>query len=204
MLASFFFVCWRIGQLTTLIPPVGILAWFVDGFVKNNQLTPGYVMVLFIVSVLAAVWALDTLLRHSNAKRSALFISFIDLCFFGAFVAGVYQLRDIATSSCFNFQITSFYVSLGPFGFVGQQSGNLLSVRLNRTCSLLKTAFAFGLMNTMSFFLTAIIAYFMYRHEEKHSKDEKSSRRRSSHSNRRGHSSRHHRSSSDRRRDFEV
>ena len=60
-------------------------------------------MVLFIVSVLAAVWALDTLVRSSNAKRSALFISFVDLCFVGAFIAGVYQLRDIASSSCSNY-----------------------------------------------------------------------------------------------------
>ncbi|KAK2752533.1 hypothetical protein FQN55_006646 [Onygenales sp. PD_40] len=202
MIASFFFICWRLGQLVTLIVPIGIMSWFVDGFQKNNQLTPTYILVLFIVSVLGVFWALDTLVRHSNAKRSGSFVAFVDLCFVGAFIASIYQLRYIATSDCGNFRNDRLSASLGPFGAAGLRSGDSRAQDPGKICSLLKTAFAFGIMNIGSFFVTSIFAYFMHHHEEK---DEKHSRRRGSHASRRGHSgSRHRRSGSARRNEYDV
>ncbi|KAK2761290.1 hypothetical protein FQN54_001812 [Arachnomyces sp. PD_36] len=163
--SSVFFIFWRIVELIALIIPIGILSYFVDGFVKNNQLTPSYILVLFIVSVLAGVWVLDTLLRMSTTRRSAIFVSFVDLCFVGAFIAGVYQLRDIANADCAHFETGSFYLSLGPFGYIGRDDGDDLSVDIDKTCALLKTSFAFGIMNIIFFFWTSIFALFMHRHE---------------------------------------
>ncbi|EDN10620.1 hypothetical protein I7I51_01329 [Histoplasma capsulatum] len=204
MIAGFFFICWRIGQLVTLIIPIGILSWFVDGFVKNNQLTPTYILVLFIVSVLGIFWALDTLIRHSNAKRSAHFVAFVDLCFVGSFIAGVYQLRRIANADCGNFRFDPLTLSLGPFGFAGQRANNPLARDPTKVCAMLKTSFAFGIMNIGSFFITSILAVLMHHHEEReHEKG--SSRRRGSHSSHRGHSgSRHRRSSSGRQPAYAV
>ncbi|PGH04518.1 hypothetical protein AJ79_07043 [Helicocarpus griseus UAMH5409] len=176
-------------------------SWFVDGFVKNNQLTPTYILVLFIASVLGVFWTLDTLIRLSNAKRSARFVAFVDLCFVGAFIASVYQLRRIANSDCGNFRPDALNFTLGPFGFAGQQSGNPLARNPGKNCAMLKTSFAFGIMNIGSFFVTSILAYFMHQDEEK--EYEKS--RRGSHSSRRGHSSsRHRRSSSGRQNVYNV
>jgi hypothetical protein len=226
MFGSLFFGFWRIVELVTLIPPIGMLvsppihpsllpailtahannqSFFIHGFVQANQLTPSYILVLFIVCVLAAVWALDTLIRHSTTKRSAIFVSFVDLCFVAAFIAAVYQLRGIAQADCSSFTTTnsgSFYISLGPFGYYGRQSNSALSLHIDRTCAMLKASFAFGIMNTLFFFWTAIFALFMHKHH--HHKDEvvteSMHRRRSSHGSRRGHSSGGHRHRSSSRR----
>ncbi|EEQ32776.1 hypothetical protein McanMca71_003360 [Microsporum canis] len=199
MFSSIFFICWRIGQLITLIPPIGMLSWFIDGFVKANIITPTYILVLFIVSVLGGVWVLETLFRFKNTKRSAIFVSFVDLCFFGSLIAGVYLLRDIANENCNNFSRSKFLLSLGPFGYYGQQQGNPLANDPNKVCSMLKASFAFGIINIISFFWTAVFAYFISHHEEHHEKRS----RRGSHSSRR--SSHHrHRSSSGRRNSYHV
>ncbi|KAI1914946.1 hypothetical protein LOZ12_003443 [Ophidiomyces ophidiicola] len=201
MFSDFFFLSWRVGQLITLIPPIGMLAWFVDGFVKANMLTPTYILVMFIVTVLAGVWALETLVRFSSTKRSAIFVAFVDLCFFGAFVAAVYLLRGIIDENCNNFYRSPFLATLGPFGFWGQRSGNPLSQDPKKVCSMLKATFAFGILNTMSFFFTAVFAYFMFNHELTHGGKRS---RRGSHSSRRERHHHRHRSSSARRTDYHV
>jgi len=77
-----------------------MLAYFVHIYASHNALTPNYILVLFIVSVLAAAWAICTLFTYHRAKSNALFVSFIDLCFVGALIAGVYELRFIAKANC--------------------------------------------------------------------------------------------------------
>ena len=180
-----------------------IQAWFVDGFLDANMLTPPYILVLFIVSVLGSVWALETLVRYGATKRSASFVGFVDLCFFGALIAGVYQLRGIADTNCSDFERTGsdFLASLGPFGYFGRRAGwDERSGDPGKVCAMLKSSFAFGIINVMSFFVTAILAWFVHQHEERH-EDHHHSRRSSSHSRRRGH---HHRRSGSGRHDYHV
>ena len=165
-----------------------------DGYLKANQITPPYILVLFIVSVLAVFWAVDTLFRLSTTKRSALFVSFVDLLFFGAFIASVYQLRFVANADCGGWDGGSVYVSLGPFGAYGAKTNNPLASDLNKSCAMLKTCFALGIMETIFFIWTAFIVALIHHN---HSKDEVVTERRRSHSSRRGHSHpRRHRSSS--------
>ncbi|KAK5678792.1 hypothetical protein LTS12_029385, partial [Elasticomyces elasticus] len=95
MIGSIFFVFNRLVEIVFLIPIIGMLAFFIDGFLKSNQITPVSILVLFIVSVVAIFWCLDTLIRLNSTKRSAIFVVFVDLCFFGAFIASVYELRFI-------------------------------------------------------------------------------------------------------------
>lgn len=168
-------------------------AWFVHGFQKNNQLTPDYILVLFIVSVLAAAWALMTLIRMSSTRRSALFVALVDLGFVGALIGGVVVLRGIAGANCSHFNVGSFYVSLGPFGYYGRDSGSSY-YNINKTCAMLKASFALGIMNIFFFFITFILALFLHRHERDVVVREKVVRRRS-HSGRRGHSGRRSHSS---------
>jgi sugar phosphate permease len=160
MLPGLFFTFWRLSEIVTLIPLVGMLSWFVHGFTENNTLTPNFILVLFIVSVLALVWAVATLVGYASAKHSAIFVAFIDLCFVGAFIAGVYELRGIAKADCANFQrqSISIYNNLGPFGYVGVQTNNGLALNLNKNCGMLKACFAFGIMNTIFFFFTSLIS----------------------------------------------
>jgi hypothetical protein len=164
---------------------------------NNGQLTPPFVLVLFIVSVIAVFWALDTLIRFRNTERSAGFVSLVDFCFFGAFIAGVYELGFIGNANCVNWDGGPVTVLLGPFGFQYNSS----SPSLNKTCAMLKTSFAFGIMELVFFFFTAVIAYFMFQGYDDHRETvvKETVVRRRSHSSRRGHSNHSRRGSSNRR-----
>ncbi|EXJ96398.1 hypothetical protein A1O1_01524 [Capronia coronata CBS 617.96] len=197
MLGGLLFSFWRIVEIVTLIPIIGMLAWFVDGFDDNNQLTPSFILVLFIVSILACAWALATLIRLGSTRRSALFVAFIDLCFVGAFIAADYYLRGISDAHCSNFSTGSIYVDLGPFGYYGRSSGSKWAININKNCAMLKASWALGIMNTVLFFITFILALFLHRHQQAVVVKEV---RRSRHSSRRGHSRSGSRRSSSRRR----
>lgn len=159
-------------------------AWFVNAYTKNNQLTPAFILVMFIVSVLACAWALATLIRLGSTRRSALFVAFIDLCFVGAFIAADYYMR-VVDVDCNNFDATRVGLSV------------YLSIHVNKTCDMLKASWALGIMNTIFFFFTFVLAIFLHRHHREVVVKEV---RRSRHSSRRGHSHSGSRRSSSRRR----
>jgi hypothetical protein len=202
MLGGILFAWWRFVEFVTLIPVIGMLvrrisihcnglqtnldqSWFVNGFQENNELTPNFILVLFIVSTLACAWAIATLLRLGSTRRSALFVAFIDLCFFGALIAGVCELRGIDHANCNDFPSSPIFYSLGPFGFYGYGDG--LASDPNKNCSMLKASWAFGIMNIIFFFFTSVLAVFMHRHQRTVVAKEG---RRSRHSSRRGGGSR--------------
>ena len=134
-----------------------MLGWFVHRFDQLNQLTPIFILVLFIVATLALAWAMGTLFLYFRARSSGGFVAFVDLLFFGAFIAAVYELRGIIDPSCSNFATNnSIYLNLGPFGYVGRQTGDPLADHLKKNCSMLKASFAFGIMNTIMFFFTFV------------------------------------------------
>ncbi|KAL8899862.1 MAG: hypothetical protein Q9192_001352 [Flavoplaca navasiana] len=162
MIGGLLFSFWRFMEIITLIPTLGMLAYFVDRYQKSNLLTPNDILVLFIVSVLGAAWAILTVLRRKSTRDSAMFVSFIDLCFVGAFIAGVYELRDIANADCSNFSADSrFSVTINNDGI----SGDAPSLRLNtnKECAMRKASFAFGIMNCIFFAITAFLLLFMHR-----------------------------------------
>jgi len=164
-----------------LIPIIGMMAYFVNGFVNNNQLTPDYILILFIVSVIAIFWSFDTLIRHSTTKRSAAFVCLVDFGFFGALIAGIYKLNFIENADCTNWDGGSVLLSLGPFGV---QAG-YLRPDINKTCGMLKACFAIGIMEVVFFFFTAMAAVYLHRGREV--VVEETFVRRRSHSSRRGH-----------------
>ncbi|KAI9818719.1 MAG: hypothetical protein M1832_004196 [Thelocarpon impressellum] len=167
MLSGLFFAFWRWMEIITLIPTLGMLSWFVNGFVKNNQLTPNYVLVLFITSVLGAVWAIATLLAYHRTKHSAIFVSFVDFLFVGAFIGSVVALRDIANADCARFgsdgRGQNIYISLGSFGSFSGSFGSVFSVNFRKSCAMLKACFALGIMNCVFFAITSVLALFIHR-----------------------------------------
>jgi hypothetical protein len=141
--SGFSFIFWRIMQIITLIPTLGMLAWFVDRFNSANLLTPISVLVLFIVSVLGAAWALGTLFLYSRAKHSAKFVAFIDLLFVGAFIGAVWCLRGIASADCSNWRSNGSYnADLGIISVTGSR----FTLDVDKPCAMLKASFAFGIM----------------------------------------------------------
>jgi len=143
-LSGFLFLAWRIFEILILIPIVGMLAWFVHNYVAANQLTPNYILVLFIVSVLALAWAIATLVNYLRARHDALFVALIDLAFVGALIAAVVTLRFIANQNCSDF---NFYIS---------NNGSDASANINKTCAMLKASWALAIIAILSFFVTFV------------------------------------------------
>jgi len=164
MLFGIFFAFWRFLEIVTLIPTLGMLAYFVHIYASNNALTPNYILVLFIVSVLAAVWAIATLFTYHRARSNALFVSFIDLCFVGALIAGVYELRFIGHTSCS--RTTATHPWTLSFGALGSATINGFRWDVDKTCAMLKASWAFAIMNCIFFFFTSMLALFVGRGKE--------------------------------------
>ncbi|CAI6336860.1 unnamed protein product [Periconia digitata] len=182
-ISGFSFIFWRIAQIITLIPTLGMLAWFVDWFNTRQYLTPREYLVLFIVSVLAAAWAMATLFLYSRARHSAGFVAFVDFLFVGAFIGAVWCLRFVTELDCVNWGGShSGTVNLGIVTFGGTVSG----VDVNKRCAMLKAAFAFGIMNCIFFFLTAIFALLVHHNH----RSDRVVVKRETHYSRHGHRSR--------------
>jgi hypothetical protein len=141
--SGFSFCFWRIMQILTLIPTLGMLAYFVDFYTDRNLLTPRDILILFIVSTLGAAWAIGTLFLYSRAKHSASFVSFVDLLFVGAFIGAVYEARRITNADCSHFERSSYSANLGSWIGI---SGDYPRLQTNKECAMLKASFAFGVM----------------------------------------------------------
>jgi len=175
---------------------MGMLAYFVNQYNMANQLTPTYILVLFIVSVLAVAYTLFTLFRIPSVRRNGFFVAFLDLCFMGALIAGVYELRGITSANCIAVD-GGFSSSSTSNSFTISYTDPTLTA--NKACSMLKAAFALGIINIIIFPVTALIAVSMNRRQDVEVKEVYRSR---SHGSRRGHSRR--RSSSHSRRQYYV
>ncbi|WPH02254.1 Hypothetical protein R9X50_00511000 [Acrodontium crateriforme] len=151
--SGFLFISWRLFELIILIPPVGMLSWFVHQYVKANLITPDYILVLFIVVVLALAWVFFTTIAYLRARHDAMFVALVDLGFVGALIAGVYYLRGIAGANCTNFK-------------AGTSGGGVfyIDVDSNKQCVMLKASFAFAIIAILSFFVTFLLALLVHHH----------------------------------------
>ncbi len=165
-----------------------MLSWFVHVYVSNNALTPDSILVLFIVSVLASVWAIATLFTYHRSKENSRFVGFVDILFVGAFIGGVYTLRGIGNADCTKVTTTSGG-SLG-LGALGSIQYNGVDVDTDKSCAMLKASWVFGIMNCIFFFITGLIALVLGG-----GRREKVEVRRGSHSSRHGHRTHSRRSS---------
>ncbi|KAK4192148.1 hypothetical protein QBC35DRAFT_241919 [Podospora australis] len=181
MIFGMLFAFWRFMEIITLVPIMGMLSWFVHQYLESNQLTPAYILLLFIVSVLALAWAVFTLFSYHRSSANARFVGLVDLAFVGALIAGVYYLRFIAKADCSSLTRTdrSYEVHFADFGKV-TASGWQYSV--DKTCAMLKACFAMGIMNVVFFFITAIMAWVHGGHVAKDEKVRYVQTRRTSHS----------------------
>ncbi|KAK6215370.1 hypothetical protein QIS74_08389 [Colletotrichum tabaci] len=157
MLFAVMFAATRFLQIVTLIPTMGMLAWFVDGFVKRNVIVPDSILVLFIVSVLALAWAIFTLFSYHRSSANALFVAVVDLAFVGAFIAAVWYLRGISRVDCTNLARDGRWSANFP-GLI-TISGPRFNFFTNKPCAMLKASWVFGIINTILFFSTAGLAW---------------------------------------------
>jgi len=144
VLSGALFLAWRIFELLITIPIVGMLAYFVHQYVQSNLLTPSYILVLFIVSVIALAWAVFTTIDYLRARHDAIFVALFDLGLVGALIAGVYYLRGPGTANCTH---TQSGLTSGGFYF---------NINSNKNCVLLKASFALGIIDILAFFITFV------------------------------------------------
>ncbi|KAK4231926.1 hypothetical protein QBC38DRAFT_464904 [Podospora fimiseda] len=164
---------------------MGMLSYFVHLHVQASQLTPTYILILFITSVLALAWAIFTLFSYHRSSSNARFVGFVDLLFFGALIAGVYYLRFITKYDCANISRSdsSYTVRFADFGTLTATGGWKVSV--DKGCAMLKACFALGIMNVIFFFFSGVMAWVHGGHVEREEVRYVTERRRS-HSRSRG------------------
>ncbi|PHH61700.1 hypothetical protein CDD81_8045 [Ophiocordyceps australis] len=154
------FVCMRIAQILTLIPTMGMLAYFVNVFVSRNALTPDAILILFITSVLALAWSVLTLFSYHRSAANARFVALVDLAVFGTLIAAVYTLRAIADADCrADPPPSKRWTALVPVpaGAGPREDGG--AWRADRPCAMLKACWAFAIINIILFFVTAVAAF---------------------------------------------
>ncbi|KAI9149116.1 hypothetical protein HJFPF1_11164 [Paramyrothecium foliicola] len=184
------FVTTRLSQIFTLIPCMGMLAWFVHQNTELNVLTPMPILLLFIVSVLALAWAIFTLFSYHRSSANARFVALIDLGFVGAFIAAVYYLRGVASSDCTALvRDGDWRANVGDITIAGPG----YDLRTDKPCAMLKASWAFAIMNCIFFAWTAFVAFNhgdrisayddrrAHHHHHRHSHRSRSGSRRSSH-----------------------
>lgn len=147
-ISGFLFLSWRLFEIITLTPIVGMLGWFVSRYNDANQLTPNLILVLFIVSVLALTWAVFTVVSYLRARHDALFVALVDLGFVGALIAGVVVMRSVAGTHCSN---AGFSVNID-----GVSGNSSFYFNINKYCAMLKASFALGIINIIAFFVTFV------------------------------------------------
>ncbi|ERS97858.1 hypothetical protein HMPREF1624_06029 [Sporothrix schenckii ATCC 58251] len=158
MLFAIFFAFWRFAQILTLIPIMGMLSWFIHAYINENELTPNYILVLFIVSVLGVVWTIVTLFSYHRSSSNSHFVSLVDLAFVGALIGAVYQLRFITDANCYHVESTDAWLKHAR-SLLTLTSQGINVLGSNTPCAVLKTSFALGIMNIVFFFFTAVLAW---------------------------------------------
>lgn len=131
---------------------MGMLAYFVDVFNRNNALTPEPLLLLFITSVLALAWAVFTLFSYHRSSANARFVALVDLAIFGTLIAAVYLLRFINDAQCVAAPARPWYAAVGAPSDLGWGPPD-------KPCAMLKACFGLGILNVILFFVTALAAF---------------------------------------------
>jgi len=175
----------RVLQILTLIPAWALTAAVVSWYKSNNIDTPGNVLTLFVVTLLASVWAFCILIAVLRAGNTALWIAFWDVVAMGALIAAVattsrianYECNAVATPAATQ---TVFITSDGqritatPANVAITADGNNNNNNNNNNefwnnpdnCSLIKAAWGLAIANIIMFFITAILAVVVYKQNE--------------------------------------
>lgn len=184
----------RIIQFLTLVVIFGIAASFINEYNNAGVNTPNGVMLLFVVSLIAALWTLTTLIFYFRSNTIPLWIVFWDIVFLALLIAGVVMLGDVTNENCRAYydewRETSWYrrttttttstvdpndearkIILGEtVTTTSDGDRNAGNSGYSKPCSLLKTIFGLAIANIILFFITALLGIGVYR-ERRQRKD---------------------------------
>jgi H+/Cl- antiporter ClcA len=145
------FTLFRILEVLTLIPVWGMLAYFVNKYQPATP--PEQILFLFVVALLASVWAFLTMIVFHRAGWMPLYVAVVDLCFFGVLVGAVVVLAPwVRDTNCISWN--GFF-----FNDAGWSPGVL---RTDKECAMLKASWGLGIADIILFFLTAVAAWVIW------------------------------------------
>ncbi|KAF8442741.1 hypothetical protein BGX38DRAFT_1067915, partial [Terfezia claveryi] len=155
----------RALQLLTLIPIWGMLAWFVHQYDKNSQSTPAEILVLFIASLAGTAWALVSFFQFHHSIGLSLLVFVMDMVILGGLIAGVVFLRSVRNQDCTVVSVP-ITVTWGDHSS-SWDNGRGWDISFKKSCMMLKAAWALGIVDCVLFFISALLALFIYRRNER-------------------------------------
>lgn len=164
-LSKLFFPIIRTLQLLTLIPLWGILAFFVHKYECNHQSIPAEILVLFIASLVGTAWAVVSFFQCHHSIGISVLVFVMDMIILGGLIAGVVLLRNVRNENCTSLSVP-FGISFGNHNWFWD-NGNGWNITFKKSCMMLKTVWAFGIINCALFFISALLALFIYRRNER-------------------------------------
>jgi len=157
----------RVFQVLTLIPAWSIMAAIVAAYNDQNIKIPGGIICLFVTTLLASIWAFCILITTLRARNTALWIAFWDIVAMAILIAGVATTARME-NTCATVPITTIVVN-SDGQQVSSSSNNNGSDPVMSTaqeCALLKAAWGLAIANIFFFFITALLAFLIYRKNE--------------------------------------
>ncbi|KAI5838814.1 hypothetical protein DFP73DRAFT_247578 [Morchella snyderi] len=159
----------RVFQILTLIACWGILAALVNVYSSNGAAAPAGVLCLFIVALLASIWAFCVVVTQARARNTAFWMTAGDVILLAALIAGVVLIANIISSRCNALQQqqivyttsadgTKVYTTAAATPVVGADSNTVDPVWHGHNCDLAKAAMGLGIANIILFFISAVLA----------------------------------------------
>lgn len=165
----------RVIQVLTLIPAWAVLAAVIDHYNRNNAQTPGSIIFLFVVTLLASVWSFCVLITFLRARNTALWMTFFDIVAMALLIAAVVVLSNIANVDCVAVRVNEVQYNLtGVNSNQAWWNTRRLAKRdetdgpytYRQHCGEIKAAWGLAIANIIFFFITAILAALIYRENQ--------------------------------------
>ncbi|KAH0610650.1 uncharacterized protein H6S33_012177 [Morchella sextelata] len=152
----------RVFQILTLIACWGILAALVNVYNSRGTVAPAGVLTLFIVALLASIWAFCVVLTQARARNTAYWMTAGDVILLAALIAGVVLISKITSSRCNAPQQQVVYATSADgtkvYPTTVSSANNSDPVWSGHNCDLAKAAMGLGIANIILFFISAILA----------------------------------------------
>jgi hypothetical protein len=166
----------RVLQILTLIPAWALIAAIVHWYNSNTVGAPGGVLCLFIVTLLASVWAFCILVATQRAGNTSLSIAFTDVIAMAALIAAVATTSNIANYECNTVAVNTQMVYITSTGERITMDDVAVDNRdRSKTddiwdhpdyCNLIKGAWGLAIANIIMFFITAILSVVICRQND--------------------------------------
>ncbi|KAF8453455.1 hypothetical protein BGX38DRAFT_1177074 [Terfezia claveryi] len=153
----------RIIQILTLIPAWAILAAVIANYNDINAKTPGAILFLFVVAILASVWAFCVLVTFLRAHNTALWMTFFDVVAMALLIAAVVVvMNNFHNVGCIDDGEVVITPQYYPTAADEDWWNAQIPSRYRDHCGKVKAAWGLAIANIIFFFITAFLTAIIY------------------------------------------